>query len=110
LFVRDCGATTGFSAQLSLMKDGTALRNEGGNVLILRDGTGWDPRDNPRRPVRVRWRADGTLELEVNDKRDIVLAAESHEDVRIEVIEATAGQITRGWSGRGPRPPAVELR
>src|SRR5688572_7558431 len=37
IFVRDCGATTGFSAQLSILEQSENLENESGNVLITDD-------------------------------------------------------------------------
>jgi hypothetical protein len=36
-FQRDCGATTGFSIQVSLIPAGDSLPNESGNVLIIED-------------------------------------------------------------------------
>ena len=38
VFTRDCGATTGFSTQVSILNSGDALPDEPGNVLIA-DGT-----------------------------------------------------------------------
>ncbi len=38
-FTRDCGATTGFSTQVSILKAGQSLSNEGGNVFTA-DATG----------------------------------------------------------------------
>ena len=35
VFVRDCGATTGFSSQVSLVPNGAKLPNEPGNVFAL---------------------------------------------------------------------------
>lgn len=35
-FQRDCGATTGFSTQISLIPSNAALPNEGGNIFITK--------------------------------------------------------------------------
>jgi hypothetical protein len=38
IFIRDCGATTGYSTQLTVMENSGILDNdEGGNVLIMSD-------------------------------------------------------------------------
>jgi len=34
-FQRDCGATTGYSTQISIIKNSASLPNDGGNVLII---------------------------------------------------------------------------
>lgn len=35
VFERNCGATTGFSTQVSIIRQGTSLGNDGGNVLVM---------------------------------------------------------------------------
>jgi len=40
VFYRDCGATTGFSTQASIIKLDSTLRNEGGNVFSADDSRG----------------------------------------------------------------------
>lgn len=37
LFQRDCGATTGFSTQVSILNERENLENSGGNILIADD-------------------------------------------------------------------------
>lgn len=34
IFVRDCGATTGYSYQLSILKDGKEVKNRSGNTFV----------------------------------------------------------------------------
>lgn len=46
-FRRNCGATTSYSAQVSVIRAGKELPNESGNVLVIRDKDwipelGWD--------------------------------------------------------------------
>jgi len=36
VFQRDCGATTGFSTQISIIKSAETLDNDGGNVFIIK--------------------------------------------------------------------------
>lgn len=51
VFSRDCGATTGFSTQVSIIPAGDTLPNEVGNALVL-DGTV---------PIQLQWRSDAAL-------------------------------------------------
>lgn len=37
IFTRDCGATTGYSTQLSILENADHLENESGNTFILSD-------------------------------------------------------------------------
>jgi hypothetical protein len=53
VFNRDCGATTGFSTQVSIIPSSESLPGAGGNTLIL-DGTV---------PLKVEWRSDSELHL-----------------------------------------------
>jgi hypothetical protein len=56
IFQRDCGATTGFSTQLSLLKADEELPNESGNVFIADTQHGIapsGPRGGPE--VHVQW-------------------------------------------------------
>ena len=46
VFNRNCGATTGFNTQVSILPVSSALPDDGGNTLIL-DGTV---------PLKVEWR------------------------------------------------------
>jgi hypothetical protein len=53
VFSRNCGATTGFNRQVSVIPATAALPDDGGNALIL-DGSA---------PLQVQWRADSALYL-----------------------------------------------
>ena len=56
IFQRDCGATTGFSTQVSVMPIAEALPNEGGNVLII-DG---HPSDTQ---LEISWLSNNELNI-----------------------------------------------
>ncbi|WP_269621197.1 DUF5412 family protein [Zhongshania sp. BJYM1] len=57
VFQRDCGATTGFSTQISIIDSDDTLENEGGNIYII-DG---HPKDvSPP----VRWVSNTELRIE----------------------------------------------
>ncbi|TQK11989.1 hypothetical protein FBX97_1941 [Herbaspirillum sp. SJZ107] len=53
VFNRSCGATTGFSTQVSVIPASESLPDEGGNTLVL-GGTV---------PLTVAWRSDASLNL-----------------------------------------------
>lgn len=56
VFQRDCGATTGFSTQVSIIPNASELPNEGGNAFIADTNHGAAP-DGPGggSEVSVRW-------------------------------------------------------
>jgi len=51
VFNRNCGATTGFNAQVSILSGTEKLPNDGGNALIL-DGSA---------PLRVHWASESRV-------------------------------------------------
>ena len=59
IFQRDCGATTGFSTQVSVIPITETLPNEGGNVLII-DG---HPSDTQ---LEISWLSNSELKISKN--------------------------------------------
>ena len=53
VFNRNCGATTGFNTQVSIIKSSDVSLNAGGNALIL-DGT---------IPLSIRWSSDARVSI-----------------------------------------------
>lgn len=53
VFNRNCGATTGFNTQVSIISASASLPREAGNTLII-DG---------EVPIKVEWRSDSVLQL-----------------------------------------------
>ncbi len=53
VFTRDCGATTGWSTQVSILRGSEQLRNEGGNTLVVEG----------KAPVQVTWKSDSAVTL-----------------------------------------------
>jgi hypothetical protein len=53
VFNRDCGATTGFNTQVSIMPVAASLPDSGGNILVI-DGAV---------PLHLTWRSDALLSL-----------------------------------------------
>ncbi|MFZ5895184.1 MAG: hypothetical protein ACOY0T_29255 [Myxococcota bacterium] len=69
VFQRDCGATTGFSTQVSLLDANDALPNAGGNVFSAdtnhgeaESGAGGGPR------ISVRWTSTDSVTIEHSSK------------------------------------------
>lgn len=67
IFDRDCGATTRWSTQVTLIRAGRSLPNKGGNVLITNSSSG--PGGQPM--VRVGWESDDIVVIEY--KKDLVV-------------------------------------
>jgi hypothetical protein len=59
IFQRDCGATTSFSTQISIVSKATTLPNESGNILII-DG---HPNDTL---LEINWQSNGELSISKN--------------------------------------------
>lgn len=55
LFQRDCGATTGFSTQISLLASGNKLEDDDGGNIFIADG---HPRDHA---IELTWRSPHKL-------------------------------------------------
>lgn len=54
VFSRDCGATTGFSTQVSIIPAGSALPNEAGNTFVI-SGTA---------DLAIQWQTDSALSIQ----------------------------------------------
>lgn len=76
VFERDCGATTGFSTQVSLLSIGESLRNESGNLFVA-DHAG---------SIRVSWRPDTQLRVEHHAKARLFKTEPKYQNVSIEYV------------------------
>lgn len=75
VFLRDCGATTGFSTQLSILPAGEALPEDGGNAVILDD----------RVPLTVQWVSETELLVKGAGSKVVFRHERSVADVRVRV-------------------------
>ena len=74
VFERDCGATTGFSSQVSLLSIGESLPNESGNIFVANHAGG----------VRVSWRSDTNLRIEHHANARLFKSEPQYENVSVE--------------------------
>ena len=73
VFERDCGATTGFNTQVSIVDADRHIPDEGGNAIIL----------DERAPLSIRWISDDELSVSGWRKARIFTQEKSVNDVRI---------------------------
>ena len=87
VFERDCGATTGFSTQVSILPAGRAI-SDGGNVLIVDDDRGRAATGLGRGPsVAVRWIDARTVELRY-DRRVRVFKRDTVRDgIQVRIVQ-----------------------
>jgi hypothetical protein len=78
IFSRDCGATTGFSIQLSIIPAGSKLPNEIGNVFIEDSGSG----GTKEMPIYVKWNAAEELSVSYNPSARVFL---SKKNVKVQI-------------------------
>src|SRR5688572_31763376 len=75
VFQRDCGATTGFSTQVSIVLKGSPLPDQGGNVFVADADHGRAPSASwGGPPVNVAWSSRRTLKLGLDRKSQLPLA------------------------------------
>lgn len=73
VFQRDCGATTGFSTQASLLELGSSLPEEGGNLFVADTNHGIAPSGTGDGPeVKVEWRDSVHLVLRYHSKARVL--------------------------------------
>lgn len=77
VFNRNCGATTGFNTQVSVLSLGQDLQDEGGNVLIVDDTV----------PLVIRWTSNDEIFISGIGGSTIFKKANSAEGVRIRYDE-----------------------
>ena len=84
VFERDCGATTDFSTQASVLPAKARLRNDPGNVLVIDSNHGAVPQGEGGGPaLGVRWISDVQLVLSYCEGARVFGAASRHESINI---------------------------
>jgi hypothetical protein len=90
VFERECGATTGFSTQISIMPANSDLPNEGGNVFVAdtdRGKSASGPGGGPH--VEVEWREESSLNITYDNRARVFLRKDSQKGINITYSERT---------------------
>lgn len=84
IFQRNCGATTGFSTQVSIIELGNKLKNDGGNVFVADTNHGEAPSDENGGPkVEADWIGNKNLKLSYHPKARTFTKVTSFNDIQI---------------------------
>jgi hypothetical protein len=83
LFERNCGATTGFSSQVSVLGADEELPNVGGNAFDANEGIGGAATTWGGPFVALKWRDARTLELRYDSGADVRFKADRVDDVSV---------------------------
>jgi hypothetical protein len=90
VFERDCGATTGFSTQISVISANGDLPNEAGNVFVADTDHGKSPSGpGGGPPVEVEWKGESSLNIIYDNRARVFLRKDSQNDVTITYSERT---------------------
>ena len=84
IFQRDCGATTGFSTQISILSSNEKLPNAGGDVFIADTNHGAAPSSEGGGPVvEVTWIDDNNLLIKHDSQARVSNSAKTHGTINI---------------------------
>ena len=84
MFQRDCGATTGFSTQISILSVDEKLPNEGGNVFVADSDHGAAPSGRGGGPiVEVHWLNESELLIKHDSRARVFHSEQSLGRVKI---------------------------
>jgi hypothetical protein len=90
VFERDCGATTGFSTQVSIMPAGRALGNNAGNAFIADDNHGTAPAGRGGGPeINIVWMSPTQLTIRHHSKAYVFKAETQIGTVQIKYEDIT---------------------
>ena len=91
VFQRACGATTGFSTQLSVLAADAALPDSGGNVFSADDDHGRAPAGPGGGPrVAARWIAANTLEVRYDARARVFTRELRYDGIEIRFVADSA--------------------
>jgi hypothetical protein len=85
IFERDCGATTDFSTQISILPASKHLPNKPGNIFAADAHNHLEiPLDlNGAMHVQATWKSDWELEISYPSKANLFLSAPEYQGIRI---------------------------
>jgi len=109
VFQRDCGATTGFSTQASILKTSEKLKNDGGNIFSADDNHGVAPAGPSGGPeVMVKVLSPHTIELSHHPNARIFRAETSYRGINISysnTATANYGVVSDAAKSAAPHTP-----
>lgn len=90
VFQRDCGATTGFSTQVSIFRWWLPRGNASGNVFVADTNRGAAPSGASGGPeVKVKWQSDNELVISHHQRARTYLAEPQWGSVKVEYENIT---------------------
>ncbi len=88
IFTRDCGATTGFSTQVSVIARDKDLRNKPGNIFIVDCDHGKAPAGQGGGPVvKAGWDDNGKIFLQHHENARVFKAESGYKGIEITYYE-----------------------
>lgn len=89
VFQRDCGATTGFSTQVSVLRRGEPLEDRPGNVFVADTGHGAAPSGPGGGPaVSARWLSSEELEVAHHPAARVFSSSPAFGSVKVRHVQA----------------------
>ncbi len=86
-FQRDCGATTSFSTQVSILPSANAIGKESGNIFVADTNHGEAPADQSGGPeVQVNWLSDTHLQVQHHKLVRIHRVESEYEGIKVEYL------------------------
>ncbi len=90
VFQRDCGATTGFTTQISIISANSDLPNQAGNVFVSDTDHGYAPSGpGGGPPVEVEWKGENSLNIAYDKRARVSLRKDSQDGTTITYSERT---------------------
>ena len=90
VFQRDCGATTGFTTQISIISANSDLPNQAGNVFVSDTDHGKSPSGpGGGPPVEVEWKGESSLNITYDNRARVFLRKDSQNGITITYSERT---------------------
>ncbi len=83
VFIRDCGATTNYSLQVSILPKQDSLENSTGNILILDES--YIDFENHKTTLEYDWKKDNSLSIQIDPKTKIYYQVDQYKDIRIQL-------------------------
>jgi hypothetical protein len=84
VFQRDCGATTGFSTQISLLDGDQDMDNEAGNLFVADTNHGEAPAGTGGGPeVRISWLSKEKLQIHYHPAARIIRAEKGFKGISV---------------------------